>query len=76
MVRYCGAKSSLPMWTKIPSVSKWTMSAQGLEKPARSSRCIMVTSCEMAELQDVVQGRNITIIEDAAHACGAEYEAG
>lgn len=31
--------------------------------------------CEMSELQEIAQERNVTLIEDAAHACGANYEA-
>lgn len=30
--------------------------------------------CDMDELQELVEGRDIMIIEDAAHACGAEYK--
>lgn len=30
--------------------------------------------CEMSELQEITANRGITIIEDAAHACGAKYQ--
>lgn len=30
--------------------------------------------CDLDGLRDAVRGRNITIVEDAAHACGARYK--
>lgn len=30
--------------------------------------------CELSELHDLARERNLTIVEDAAHACGAKYE--
>lgn len=76
-ILYCGAK---PVFADITSFDEFNISPEEImEKITSKTKAITVVHycgypCDMDEIQDIAQDHKLTIIEDAAHAPGAEYK--
>ena len=77
VVKMVGAK---PVLADVTSLSDWNVSAETIEKQitSRTKAVIIVhyagVPCEMDEITALCNARNISLIEDVAHAPGAEYK--
>jgi dTDP-4-amino-4,6-dideoxygalactose transaminase len=77
VVKMVGAK---PVLADVTSLSDWNISAETIEKEitSRTKAVIIVhyagVPCEMDEIVALCKARNIPLIEDVAHAPGAEYK--
>ncbi len=75
-VRYCGAKV---VFTDVCPDTLGMNIDDVQKKISEKTRAIIPVHygghpCDMVALQRLVRGKDITIIEDAAHACGATYQ--
>jgi len=75
VVEYCGAKV---VFADVDEDTLCINLDDVRRKLTRYTRAIIPVHygghpCEMDELAEIVKGKHITVIEDAAHACGAEY---
>ena len=74
---YCGAK---PVFADISSFDDLNISSDDiLEKITPKTKAITVVHyggypCEMNAIMEIAEDHNLKVIEDAAHAPGAEYE--
>ncbi len=75
VVEYCGAKV---VFADVEEDTLCINLDDVRRKLSKNTRAIIPVHygghpCEMDELAEIVKGKNITVIEDAAHACGAQY---
>ncbi len=76
-VLYCGAK---PVFADITSHENFNISPEDImEKISGKTKAIIVVHyagypCDMNAILDIAEDHNLKIIEDAAHAVGAEYK--
>ncbi len=77
VVKMVGAK---PVLADVSSLDDWNISAKTIEeKITPNTKAIMIVHfggvpCEMDEIINLCNVRNIPLIEDVAHAPGAEYK--
>ena len=76
-VLYCGAK---PIFADIISLNNFNISPDDiLEKITNKTKAIIVVHyggypCDMDAIMEIAKAHNLKVIEDAAHAPGAEYK--
>jgi len=76
-VLYCGAK---PIFADITSLNNFNISPDDiLEKITNKTKAITVVHyggypCDMDAIMEIAKAHNLKVIEDAAHAPGAEYK--
>jgi len=76
-VLYCGAK---PIFADIISLNNFNISPDDiLEKITNKTKAITVVHyggypCDMDAIMEIAKAHNLKVIEDAAHAPGAEYK--
>jgi len=76
-VLYCGAK---PIFADITSLNNFNISPDDiLEKITNKTKAIIVVHyggypCDMDAIMEIAKAHNLKVIEDAAHAPGAEYK--
>ena len=76
-VLYCGAK---PVFADITSLDNLNISPEDiLEKITNKTKAITVVHyagypCDMNAIMEIAEDHNLRVIEDAAHAPGAEYK--
>lgn len=76
-VLYCGAK---PVFSDITSLDNFNISPDDiLEKITEKTKAITVVHyggypCDMDAIMEIAEDYNLKVIEDAAHAPGAEYK--
>jgi dTDP-4-amino-4,6-dideoxygalactose transaminase len=75
-ILYCRAK---PVFADITSYKNFNISPESIvEKISKKTKAIIAVHyggypCDMKAILDIAADHNLTIIEDAAHAVGAEY---
>ena len=76
-VLYCGAK---PVFADITSLDNFNISPDDiLEKITKRTKAIAIVHyggypCDMNAIMEIAKDHNLKVIEDAAHAPGAEYK--
>nr|QNO42751.1 UDP-4-amino-4-deoxy-L-arabinose--oxoglutarate aminotransferase [Methanosarcinales archaeon ANME-2c ERB4] len=76
-VLYCGAK---PVFADITSLDDLNISPDDiLEKITKKTKAITIVHygghpCDMGAIMEIAEDHNLKVIEDAAHAPGAEYK--
>jgi len=76
-VLYCGAK---PIFADITSLNNFNISPDDIfEKVTNKTKAITVVHyggypCDMDAIMEIAKAHNLKVIEDAAHAPGAEYK--
>jgi dTDP-4-amino-4,6-dideoxygalactose transaminase len=76
-VLYCNAK---PIFAEITSLDDWNISPESIkEKITRKTKAIVTVHyagypCDMKSIMEIAEDYKLKVVEDAAHAIGAEIE--